>query len=148
MGGGLLIPKTFVILTIALKTPLKHLKITQKIPTLPKKNRQKMVEIPKRGGWGGVRHLGKIPKKFRIFFLRPSLIDINKFLLRWPQDFFSFSLHVHFHYVHDWFNFRMSNHYLSKERGLSLLEVVLLSFLLHAFPFYIIRLVLSMIGFF
>ena len=32
-----------------------------------------MVEIPKRGGWGGVRHLGKIPKKFRIFFLRPSL---------------------------------------------------------------------------
>ena len=31
-----------------------------------------MVEIPKRGGWG-VRHLGKIPKKFRIFFLRPSL---------------------------------------------------------------------------
>ena len=51
-GGGLLIPKTFVILTIALKTPLKHLKITQKFPTLPKKNRQKMVEIPKRGGWG------------------------------------------------------------------------------------------------
>ena len=34
-----------------------------------------MVKIPKRGGWGGggVRHLGKIPKKFRIFFLRPSL---------------------------------------------------------------------------
>ena len=32
-----------------------------------------MVEIPKRGGGGGARILGKIPKKFRIFFLRPSL---------------------------------------------------------------------------
>ena len=36
-GGGLIIPKTFVILTIALKTPLKHLKITQKISNLTKK---------------------------------------------------------------------------------------------------------------
>ena len=72
-GGGLLIPKTFVILTIALKTPLKHLKITQKFPTLPKKIGKKWSKFPKGGGGGGVRHLGKIPKKFRIFFLRGSL---------------------------------------------------------------------------
>ena len=67
-GGGLLIPKTFVILTIALKTPLKHLKITQKFPTLPKKNRQKMVEIPKRGGGGGGPTFGKNSQKIPYFF--------------------------------------------------------------------------------
>ena len=32
-----------------------------------------MVEIPKRGGWGGVRHLGKTPKKSRIFFWQAPL---------------------------------------------------------------------------
>ena len=72
-GGGLLIPKTFVILTIALKKPLKHLKITQKFPTWPKKIGKKWSKFPKGGGGGGVRHLGKTPKKSRIFFLTGSL---------------------------------------------------------------------------
>ena len=36
-----------------------------------------MVEIPKRGGWG-VRHLGKTPKKSRIFFLTGSLSTIDQ----------------------------------------------------------------------
>ena len=67
-GGGLLIPKTFVILTIALKTPLKHLKITQKFPTLPKKIGKKWLKFPKGGGGGGGPTFGKNSQKNPYFF--------------------------------------------------------------------------------
>ena len=67
-GGGLLNPKTFVILTIALKTPLKHLKITQKFPTLPKKIGKKWSKFPKGGGGGGGPTFGKNSQKIPYFF--------------------------------------------------------------------------------
>ena len=67
-GGGLLIPKTFVILTIALKTPLKHLKITQKFPTLPKKIGKKWSKFPKGGGGGGSDIWEKFPNNSVFFF--------------------------------------------------------------------------------
>ena len=76
-GGGSPHSQNFFYPNHTPKKPLKHLKIPQKFPTLPKKNRQKMVKIPKRGGWGPL--FGKNSQIIPYFFLMPSLIIIIRY---------------------------------------------------------------------
>ena len=51
------------------KTPLTHLKITQKFQTWKK---LKKIQNSQNGEGGGFRHLGKIPKKYVFFAFTPN----------------------------------------------------------------------------
>ena len=76
-GGGLPNSQNFCYFTIALKKPLKHLKITQKFPTWPKNYCEKWSKFPK-GGVGGDPTFGKNSQIIPYFFLRPSLTNVDK----------------------------------------------------------------------
>ena len=69
LGEGSPNTQNLLLVNYSPKTPLKHLTITQDFSTCQKKNRRKLVEIPKGGGWSA--DLGKFPKIVSLFLQAP-----------------------------------------------------------------------------